>query len=150
MNKTIFPQANNLGLIFQWISIFPREGVTLEQFSNNISYHEREGKYYLSAMEFIGAVDCVGEKYYLTEKGLSIASQSDPLVSLVYFLFLIFENTSIKEMYKKGKDFLLTEDKLNFYSKFIEVRFNLSHSTAHRRASCINSWFKWIDEKVIV
>jgi hypothetical protein len=143
--KSIFPQANSLSLIFDLICSFDLNGFRSEDVASRLEMHDREGHYYLTALEFLTAVERQGDIFFLSSQGLKIRNEKNKKLQLLYFLFLFFSNPTMLEMYKKGDLYKEESEKFSFFVKYIEMNYGLLESTAKRRASTVLSWFRWID-----
>ena len=146
--NTVFPQANNMDMIFRILNEFDPSGEQKTSISSKELLHEREGDYYLSALVFIGFAEKRGQYYYLTDKGLTVYQTENPLQKIIKFAEMFFSNPILSDMYNKGLNFSPGQERKEFYAKYIHMNYGLLESTSERRASTINSWFLWFEERI--
>ncbi len=72
MKHIPFPQANNLDLIFDIIMDIGNTGLTKSDVAAKYHMEERQGSYYLDALLYLGFVEKIHSKYFLTKKGITI------------------------------------------------------------------------------
>ena len=148
MNAVPFPQANNLDIILDLINIFPDTGYLPEMVANYLNYEIREGQYYLRALSYIGITTQNNSISYLTEYGKKIQVEPSIRLKKIFLISQIFQNETLAEMYRKSEDLTQSKDRIDFFTKYIEVHIKLNEVTANRRASTINTWFNWIDSNL--
>lgn len=148
--KTLFPQANNMDLIYSLLNSFSPAGETNTTVAEKKGMHEREGAYYLKALEYLGFVEKRGQDYYLNDLGLSIYNEENEICKFARFMVLFFSNPTISDLYKKGLKFPEGDERKTFFIKYIQHNYGLRESTAERRTSTILSWFSWFENHVIL
>ncbi len=143
MKKTVFPQANNLELIYKILFDIGPEGVTKENISNKYNMDERQGAYYLDALVYIGVVEKINVKYFLNEKGVFVRLQASDECKKSFCSFII-EHPFLGDLYKNTMN-MNSDEKLVYISSRITNVYDLNLNTSNRRASSIVSWFNYIN-----
>ena len=146
MKKIPFPQANNLGLIFNILFYIGPEGVSKYDVSQKYNIDEREGSYYLDALYFIGLVEKINTKYFLNARGTAVRllSSDDAKDG---FCKEVLSHSFLSSVYDKWKSIDNPSEKVNYLASVIyNGNYGLNAETSKRRASSINSWFCWIED----
>ncbi len=143
MREYSFPQADNLGFIYQVFTEFPKEGMNRNSFGERYGISDRQGAYYLNAVCFLELADKKGKNVYLSKRGEIIQSLDEPFRKKVFQL-AIFENEFIRDTYQKCKDKEKNEQK-EIIMILLAGTFGISEeATKERRARTLTSWYRWL------
>lgn len=142
--KIPFPQANNIELIYSILLSIGDDGYSKRNVASTYEMDERQGSYYLDTLEFLGFVEKINSKYFLTKNGMMVANAPEN-EKLNVFIKLTLTNEHINYLYEQFSCIEKETQKL-VISNYISNKFLLGINTANRRASSIMSWFKWIKQ----
>ena len=146
MNNVPFPQANNIELLFAVLNDIGMDGLTRIDVAAKYKIKDRQGSYYLDALLYLGFVEKVNTKYFLTQKGVNVRlSPKDKMKEK--FIFELLEHSFIRELWNKY-GYLSKEDRIIYISNKLIEKYSIANSTAKRRASSIISWFEWINKNI--
>lgn len=140
--KIPFPQANNIELIYSILLSIGDDGFSKRNVASTYEMDERQGSYYLDTLEFLGFVEKINSKYFLTKNGMMVSNASED-EKLNVFIDLTLSNEHINYLYEQFSCIEKEIQKL-IISNYISNKFSLGINTANRRASSMMSWFKWI------
>ena len=142
-HKQVFPQANNVDFMLKIISNYFESGMTKFDISNNYQIALREGSYYLDALLFLGLVEKIKIKYFLTKEGVILQNLKTGNERVKYMKTIILANNFIGKIHcdKNKLNYLANE----YIVEIIMNNTNLNITTSKRRASTIVSWLKWVD-----
>ena len=143
MSTVPFPQANNIELMFNVFKDIDNDGLSKTNVSKKYNVDSRQGSYYLDALLYLGLVQKINTKYFLSSKGVQVRLSSQDLM-LSNFIKSIINHDFIGKMYIKCES-LNSEQKIKYISSCLFNEIGMAQSTANRRASTIKSWFEWID-----
>lgn len=144
-----FPQADNLGFIYQIFCEFPEEGLNRYSFAEKYGLHDRQGAYYLNALCFIGLAEKRGKNTFLNENGKFIQCFPESFRKKV-FILSIFENQLICDLYNRVMGMSKQEAKDNI-SIVIAGAYGINDKvTLERRSRTLMSWYKWIKNQDFV
>ncbi len=143
MKDIPFPQANDLGKIYATFLLIPETGLSKFEVMEMFDLVEREGAYYLDALRYIGVVEKVSIKYYLTEIGYTLRKKESS-VTRKGFCDVILSHKLLSQLHEIYIDKANTIELKECIANAIFHNTNLNMNTATRRASSIISWFKWI------
>lgn len=146
INDAQFPQADNLGFVYQVFIDLNDEGLNRYSFAEKYNLHDRQGAYYLNALCFIGLAEKKGKNTYLSVRGKTIQMLDEPFRKKVFILAL-FENQFICEAYQKCKGKEKAEQK-SIVSVLIDGAYGISDSATNtRRTRSLVSWFRWLESQ---
>ncbi|MCQ2798794.1 MAG: hypothetical protein MJ220_02825 [Bacilli bacterium] len=143
MSKVPFPQANNIELIFAVLNDIGSEGLAKDEVAFKYGIDPRQGSYYLDALLYLGFVEKINTKYFLSNKGITTRLAPKDNMKKV-FADHILEHPFIGVLYKECKG-LERSKILTHVSTTIFNETGLSNSTSQRRADSIVRWFSWIE-----
>ena len=145
-NKTApFPQANNLDSMFSILFDIGKEGIVREEVIDEYGLTTvRQGAYYLNALLFLGLVEKINVKYFLTQKGVDIRLASRKEAKKL-FINAILNVPIIETIYNAMKSVSDRNKKSRIVSRIISESYGLNEVTSDRRASTVLSWFEWIE-----
>ena len=146
MRKIPFPQANNIDLIFKILCEFDEQGVSKFMLKNKYGLTEREGVYYLDALNYLGLIDKIHIKYFINKKGIYIKNNINNQKKL--FIRCVLNQEFISELYIKTYNLPTKKEKQNYIALRIMKEEGLNINTSQRRASTIMSWFLWIEKNM--
>ena len=141
-----FPQADNLGFVYQVFIEMTETGLNRYSFAEKYGLADRQGAYYLNAICFIGLAEKHGKNTMLNEKGRLIQQFEEPFRKKV-FLLAILENQFVCDTYHACKDKARKEQK-EIAEIMIEGTYGIEdQTTKQRRARTLVSWYRWIDQQ---
>ena len=149
MNEYPVPQANNIELLFELYCTFPDGGLTALEVATAYGMAERQGSYYLSALAFLGLLRKEQDAYVMTHKGEFVRSlmQHESLrVQKKIFCISLFQLDLFVNVYSESMELYETDTKLGNVAAELNRRYQLSTSTAYRRAATLLAWCKWIEQ----
>jgi len=142
IRKIPFPQANNLKLMFEILCSIENSGVTKERISANFVIHNRLASYYLNALAYVGLVEKINSKYFLTLYGNEVIGVKDSMKKYL-FIEMIANSENFSVYYKKYHNYYMDKKALEIeIQQMIIEKIGMNNSTAKRRAECIMSWFE--------
>lgn len=144
MKSLPFPQANNMDLIFSVLADIGNEGLSKDDVSSKYKINERQGSYYLDALLYLGFVEKVHSKYFLTQKGIDVRLAPQDAVK-EKFIQELLKHPFIRSIWNDTRG-MSKEDSSKFIESCIFNEYSTASSTAKRRASSIISWFEWIEK----
>lgn len=146
MKSIPFPQANNMSLIFSVLTDIGNDGLSKSDVAKKYEIQERQGSYYLDALLYLGLVEKINTKYFLTQKGVNI--RLSPKDEMKYkFIQEVLDHPFISSLWKDSKN-LSKEKRYIHISSRLFNEFEMANSTAKRRASSIVTWFEWIENNL--
>ena len=142
-----FPQANSFDIVIKTLDLVFSDVNTAALISQCLNFAEREGKYYIDALRYLGLAEKSKKdgNYYLTEEGFIMCAN--------------FENQRNKKLFQKVVEHKVFND---VYRKAMEIGdipsidyirsvmqsegIVLSDDTLKRRASTVKGWVQWLLE----
>lgn len=140
-----FPQANSFDLIIKSINFISLNKVSARELAECLKYNEREGKYYIDALRYLGIVKKEDKQgyYILTDEGRFICTKDNSEQKKI-LIGLVLKH----EPFHKAFGSYVSNSKIPEKKEVVEYIkdsiANLSENTLGRRASTIISWIKWI------
>ncbi|MBQ8472565.1 MAG: hypothetical protein IJ501_03585 [Bacilli bacterium] len=140
-----FPQANSFDLVLKTLNLVYSNVNSALLISQCIGYAEREGKYYIDALRYLGLAEKSQKdgNYYLTEDGFLLCACVDNRMNY-RIIFKILEH---EVFYKTFKYVVNTGEipSIEIICKYmIENGIVLSDDTLRRRASTVKGWIQWL------
>lgn len=145
--KVPFPQANSVERIYEVFISISDDGISKYDMKNFQSLAERQGAYYLDALLFLGFVDKINTKYFLSQKGNKLRRTCE-LAGKTAFAIKIIEIDFFAVIFKEKHLFSKKGDYIEFITSKIENEYGLGKETAKRRASTVASWLDWIENSI--
>jgi hypothetical protein len=145
-----FPQADKFERVVNLCELLQQRGVlTKEEITQNYDFDARQSDYYANAGKYLGLIDRISGKYFLTTQGQRLFAHSLADRQLE-FVKLILSHATFKTTLNLYFDKGSSPDKdeiveIMAKSKIYNVE---SNSTFHRRASTIIGWISWILDQV--
>ncbi len=143
MKKAPFPQANNIELIYDLFCKINDSGYSKFDVSERYGLSDRQGSYYLDALLFLGLVQKINTKYFISNDVFSLHNNGS--LTKKDFCVLILRHPFLNNEYIEVSKFMETKDKLEYLAAKIKLEYKLNEATANRRASTILNWFEWIN-----
>ncbi len=140
-----FPQANSFEIVTKTLDLVYSDVNTASLISQCIGFAEREGKYYLDALRYLGLVEksIKDGNYYLTEDGFVTCANLEKQRNRILFTKVVEHkvfNIVFKEAVKIKE--IPSVDYICFVMK--EDGITLSDDTLKRRASTVRGWIQWL------
>ncbi|MHC5268423.1 type II restriction enzyme [Enterococcus sp. LJL98] len=139
-----FPQANSMTRILDVLE-FIQESTNLEQLAQRYEFDQRQSRYYIDVLRFLGyAIKNDTKEYELTPAGKRIQKMNNNnnrnkniIQDILQFkVFKLSFDSVIKNNQKFDKDYIFKVIK--------ESQKNIGTETIRRRVSTVESWIKWI------
>ena len=140
--RNIFPQANNLNLVLQVLTILSQnKNIPKAEISLKLDIVPRQVDYYINVLYYF---DLVTEKNALTLKGRFV---NDPVIN-EYDKLVILKNIIVeKQIFAEIDCYIKLHKRVPSnltISEYIAKYYQLSQSTLIRRSSTVKSWFEYL------
>lgn len=146
MKKLPFPQANNMDLMFSVLLDIGNDGISKTDVAVKYSMNERQGSYYLDALLYLGFLEKIHSKYFLTQKGINVRLAPQDCIKKE-FIQQLLKHPFIYSMWIDTRKMNKTDASI-FIESSIFNEYSTASSTTKRRASSIISWFEWIEKNM--
>lgn len=140
-----FPQANSFDIVIKTLDLVYSDVNTASLISQCIGFAEREGKYYIDALRYLGLAEKSKKdgNYYLTEEGFVTCANFDNQKNRKLFMSVI-QHRVFNESYREA----LKISELPSIDYICSIMKNegitLSDDTLRRRASTVRGWVQWL------
>lgn len=151
--KVPFPQADIFERLVDLLSLLVEKDLTKDEITQNYQFDSRQTNYYTDAGRYIGLVDKYRDPetkeifFVLTGRGRDILGKQ-PKLKYLDLIGKILE----KEVFYKAFELTLQNGEIPLKQEIVEiiseVRSDLNHGTAGRRASTVRGWIGWIWEQI--
>ena len=142
-----FPQANSFDIVIKTLDLVFSDANTVASISRCLEFAEREGKYYIDALRYLGLVEKSKKdgNYYLTEEGYITCASFDNKKNNRLFKKVI-EHKVFNEIYRKSME-INEIPSIDFICCVMQKDgIILSDDTLKRRASTVKGWVQWLLE----
>ena len=139
-----FPQANSFEIVIKTLDLVYSDVNTASLISQCLNFADREGKYYIDALRYLGLVEKSKKdgNYYLTEDGFVTCANFDNQKNKKLFI-KIMEHNIFNKVYKKALEINEVPSIDYICSIMQEGGIILSADTLKRRASTVRGWVQW-------
>lgn len=140
-----FPQANSFDIVMKTLELIYSDVNTASLISQCLGFAEREGKYYIDALRYLGLVEKSKKdgNYYLTEEGFVICANFDNQKNRKLFKKVV-EHNIFNKTYKKALEINDIPSVEYICTIMKKEGIELSDDTLKRRASTVRGWIQWL------
>lgn len=144
MKKPIFPQANNLDRIIDILSIkLKGDDLTSSDISFMYNITERQGNYYLGAIDYFDFINAINKQY--PDKLDNLSTQN-----IKFYAYAVILNDKIFSKSFFAYVFNLESDYISFISKLIKKEYShYSEEVLKRRAQTVFKWIRVIKDDLL-
>ncbi len=140
-----FPQANSFEIVIKTLELVYSDVNTASLISQCIGFADREGKYYIDALRYLGLAEKSKKNgnYYLTEDGFVTCANFENQRNRKLFIKVI-EHRVFNEVFKEAVK-INEIPSIDFICSIMrEEGIVLSDDTLRRRASTVRGWMQWM------
>lgn len=140
-----FPQANSFDIVIKTLDLVYSDANTASLISQCLGFAEREGKYYIDALRYLGLVEKSAKdgNYYLTEEGFVTCANFDNQKNKKLFAKVV-EHKVFNITYRKALEINDIPTVEYISNIMIDEGIVLSDDTLRRRASTVRGWIQWL------
>lgn len=140
-----FPQANSFDIVIKTLNLVYSDVNSASLISQCIGYAEREGKYYIDALRYLGLAKKSKKdgNYYLTENGFVLCACIDERRN-IRLINKILEHEVFYKAFKYVIEYKNTPSVEEICKFMIDDGIILSDDTLKRRASTVKGWIQWL------
>ena len=146
-NDIPFPQANSFDIVIKTLDLVYSDVNTASLISQCLGFAEREGKYYIDALRYLGLAEKSSKdgNYYLTEEGFVTCANFDNQKNKKLFT-KVMEHGVFNKIYRKASESNDIPTVEYICNVMAEEGIVLSDDTLRRRASTVRGWIQWLLE----
>lgn len=140
-----FPQANSFEIVIKTLDLVYSDVNTASLISQCIGFADREGKYYIDALRYLGLAEKSKKdgNYYLTEDGFVACANFENQRNKKLFVKVI-EHRVFNKVFKKAVK-INEIPSIDFICSVMKKDgIVLSDDTLKRRASTVRGWIQWM------
>lgn len=140
-----FPQANSFEIVIKTLELVYSDVNTSSLISQCIGFADREGKYYIDALRYLGLAEKSKKdgNYYLTEDGFVTCANFENQRNRKLFIKVI-EHRVFNEVFREAVK-INEIPSIDFICSIMRKEgIVLSDDTLRRRASTVRGWMQWM------